>query len=172
MASPDTAGKCILIVEDNPLNMKLFSAMVAAQGYGVLQAPDALHGLDLAHREHPDLIIMDVNLPGMSGLEATQLLKADPQTRDIPIIITTAYEYDDEIRASGCDGYMSKPISVADFVELIDSLMGQDPEPRYVRRMIEENIGAACRLAAYCCGLPKEGPEPKLTMYGQFRLGS
>ena len=142
MAAPETAGKCILIVEDNALNMKLFSAMVAAQGYGVLQAGDGSGGVDLAHREHPDLIIMDVDLPGISGLEATRLLKADPTTRDIPIVITTAYEYDDEIRASGCDGYMSKPISVADFVGLIDSLMAQDPEPRYVRRMIEENIGA------------------------------
>jgi two-component system cell cycle response regulator DivK len=143
MAAPDTAGKCILIVEDNPLNMKLFSAMLGAQGYGVLQAADGLRGLDLAHQEHPDLIVMDVNLPGMSGIEATQLLKADIATRDIPIIITTAYEYDDEIRASGCDGYMSKPISVADFIELIDSLMPQAPEPRYVRRMIEEEVGAA-----------------------------
>jgi two-component system cell cycle response regulator DivK len=141
MASSGTSGKCILIVEDNPLNMKLFSAMVAAQGYGVLQAADGLRGLDLARREHPDLIIMDVDLPGISGLEATRLLKAEPETCDMPIIITTAYEYDDEIRASGCDGYMSKPISVADFVELIDSLMAQDPQPRFVRRMIEENIG-------------------------------
>ena len=143
MASPNSSGKCILIVEDNPLNMKLFSAMAAAQGYGVLQAGDGLRGLDLARQEHPDLIIMDVDLPGISGLEATRLLKAAVETRDIPIIITTAYEYDNEIRASGCDGYMSKPISVADFVELIDSLMARDPEPRYVRRMIEENISAS-----------------------------
>ena len=142
MASPNSSGKCILIVEDNPLNMKLFSAMVAAQGYGVLQAGDGLRGVDLARQEHPDLIVMDVDLPGISGLQATRLLKAAAETRDIPIIITTAYEYDDEIRASGCDSYMSKPISVADFVELIDSLMARDPEPRYVRRMIEENIGA------------------------------
>ena len=141
MASAGTSGKSILIVEDNPLNMKLFSAMVAAQGYGVLQAGDGLRGLDLARQEHPDLIIMDVDLPGISGLEATRLLKAEPETCDIPIIITTAYEYDDEIRASGCDGYMSKPISVTDFVGLIDSLMAQDPQPRYVRRLIEENIG-------------------------------
>ena len=142
MSSPDTSGKSILIVEDNPLNMKLFSAMAAAQGYGVLQAVDGLAGVDLAQREHPDLIIMDVDLPGISGLEATRLLKADPATRDTPIIITTAYEYDDEIRASGCDGYMSKPISVSDFVALIDSLMAENPQPRYVRRMIEDSIAA------------------------------
>lgn len=143
MASPETGGKCILIVEDNPLNMKLFSAMVAAQGYGVLQAADGARGLDLAYQEHPDLIIMDVNLPGMSGLEVTQILKADPVTGDIPIVVTTAYQYDDEIRASGCDGFMSKPISVSDFIELIESLMSATREPRYVRRMIAENIGAA-----------------------------
>ena len=142
MASPNSSGKCILIVEDNRLNMKLFSAMVAAQGYGVLQADDGLRGLDLARREHPDLIIMDVDLPGISGLEATRLLKAAADTRDIPIIITTAYAYDDEIQASGCDGYMAKPITVADFVSLIDSLMRQVPQARYVRHMIEEPIGA------------------------------
>ena len=142
MASGSTSGKCILIVEDNPLNMKLFSAMVGAQGYGVLQAEDGLRGVDLAHQEHPDLIIMDVDLPGMSGIEATRILKRDPATRDIPIVITTAYAYDDEIQASGCDGYMAKPITVADFVELIETLMTQVPQPRYVRHMIEEPIGA------------------------------
>src|SRR5436189_2502961 len=89
-----SARQRVLIIEDNPLNMKLFSAMVGAQGYGVLEAGDGLRGLDLAHQEHPDLIIMDVDLPGISGLEATRLLKADAETRDIPIIITTAYEYD------------------------------------------------------------------------------
>jgi two-component system, cell cycle response regulator DivK len=142
VASADTSGKCILIVEDNPLNMKLFAAMVGAQGYGVLQARDGLFGVDAARQEHPDLIIMDIDLPGISGLEATRLLKGDPETRDIPIIITTAYAYDDEIQASGCDGYMAKPITVADFVELIDSLMTQVPQPRYVRHMIEAPIGA------------------------------
>jgi two-component system cell cycle response regulator DivK len=142
MASANTSGKCILIIEDNPLNMKLFSAMVGAQGYGVLQAGDGLRGVDLAHQEHPDLIIMDIDLPGISGLEATRLLKAASETRDIPIVITTAYAYDDEIQASGCDGYMAKPITVADFVELIDTLMTQVPQPRYVRHMIEEPIGA------------------------------
>ena len=139
MQAPDIAGKCVLIIEDNPLNMKLFSAMVAAQGYGVLQAGDAHRGIDLAHQEHPDLIVMDVSLPGMSGIEATQLLKEDPETRDIPIIITTAYQYDEEIAASGCDGFMAKPISVAEFVEMIDTLMGRSHEPRIVRRLVEAN---------------------------------
>jgi two-component system cell cycle response regulator DivK len=122
--NPATAGKCVLIVEDNPLNMKLFSAMVAAQGCQVLQAMEGPRGLDLAYQEHPDLIIMDVQLPGgMSGLDVTHNLKADPATRDIPIIVTTAYGYDEEIRASGCDGYMAKPIAISEFLELVETLL-------------------------------------------------
>src|SRR5579872_4751055 len=121
--NPATAGKTVLIVEDNPLNMKLFSAMVGAQGCHVLQAEDGPRGLDLAYQQHPDLIITDVQLPGMSGLEITQQLKADEATRDIPIIITTAYSYEDEIRTSGCDGFMAKPIAISEFLELVETLM-------------------------------------------------
>src|SRR5947199_4430375 len=98
--NPTPAAKTALIGADNPLNMKLFSAMVSAQGCHVLQAMDGPRGLDLAYQERPDLIIMDVQLPGMSGLEVTHTLKADPETTNIPIIITTAYQYDDEIRAT------------------------------------------------------------------------
>ena len=121
--NPATAGKSVLIVEDNPLNMKLFSAMVGAQGCHVLQAEDGPRGLDLAYQEHPDLIIMDVQLPGMSGIEITQQLKADEATRDIPIIVTTAYGYEDEVRSSGCDGFMAKPIAISEFLELVEMLM-------------------------------------------------
>ena len=102
------------------MNMKLFTAMITAQGHGVLQATDGPRGLDLAHQERPDLIIMDVNLPGMSGLEVTHSLKTDAQTRDIPIIVTTAYGLrgdEPELRASGCDGFMAKPISISEFLE-------------------------------------------------------
>lgn len=126
MDASDTAGKCVLIVEDNPLNMKLFSAMVTAQGFGVLQAANGLRGLDMAHQHHPDLIIMDVNLPGMSGLEATHCLKEDEDTRDIPVIITTAYGMrgdEEEIRASGCDGFLAKPIAVAEFLDTVECFM-------------------------------------------------
>lgn len=141
MAASDIAGKCVLIVEDNPLNMRLFSAMVAAQGYVVLQAADGQHGIDLAREEHPDLIIMDVNLPGMSGLDVTHRLKADEETRDIPVIVTTAYGLrgdEQELRACGCDGFMAKPIAVAEFVELIDRMLRrEDGEPRYVRHLID-----------------------------------
>ena len=126
--NPATAGKSVLIVEDNPLNMKLFSAMVAAQGCQVLQAEDGPRGLDLVYQEHPDLIIMDVQLPGMSGLEVTHALKADPTTRNIPIIVTTAYAYEEEIRNSGCDGFMAKPIAISEFLEMVESLMTRSAE--------------------------------------------
>ena len=120
----------VLIVEDNALNMKLFSAMIAAQGYEVLQASDGRGGLDLARQEHPDLIVMDLQLPDMSGLDVTRSLKADADTCDILILATTAYALrgdEETIRASGCDGYMAKPIAVSEFLGLIESLILRPP---------------------------------------------
>jgi two-component system cell cycle response regulator DivK len=108
--------------------MKLFSAMIASQGYDVLQATDGRQGLAMAQQQHPDLIIMDVQLPGMSGLDVAHSLKADDSTRDIQIIATTAYALSGDevkIRDSGCDGYMAKPIAITEFLELIDSLMAR-----------------------------------------------
>jgi len=106
--------------------MKLFTAMVGSLGYDVLQAGDGRAALDLAHQEHPDLIIMDLQLPEISGLEVTHSLKADSDTSGIPIIATTAYALygsEEKIRESGCDGYMAKPIALTEFLELIESLM-------------------------------------------------
>ena len=123
----------VLIVEDNPLNMKLFSAMVGSQGYDVLQAGDGRAALDLARRHHPNLIIMDLQLPDMSGLDVTRMLKADDDTRDIAIIATTAYALrgdEEKIRASGCDGYMAKPIAVSNLLDLIDALITRSPPAR------------------------------------------
>ncbi len=118
------ARKCVLIVEDDPLSMKVVSAIIAAQGYHVLQAMDGARGFELARREHPDLIITDVQMPGISGLEVSRRLKADEATRDIPIIVTTAYLLDEkEIRASGCDGFMAKPITISEFLELLETIM-------------------------------------------------
>jgi two-component system cell cycle response regulator DivK len=133
---PASARQCVLIVEDDPLNMKLFCAMIASQGYDVLQASDGLDGLDLAQQRHPDLIIVDIQLPGMSGMDVTHNLKADAATRDIPIIATTAYALrgdEEKIRASGCDGYMAKPIAISEFLDLVRSFM---PAPREVPRYI------------------------------------
>ncbi len=119
-------SKCVLVVEDNPLNLKLFTAMIGAQGYEVLQAGSGLAAIELAHRRHPDLIIMDLQLPDMSGLDVTQELKAAPDTHEIPIIATTAYaSQGDEavIRAGGCDAYMAKPIAISEFLALIESFI-------------------------------------------------
>ena len=125
-ANPVSARKLVLIVEDNALNMKLFTAMIGAQGHEVVQAADGLSALDQAHRRHPDLIIMDLQLPDMSGLDVMRILKADADTRSIPIIATTAFATrggEASIRESGCDGYMAKPIAISEFLELIDSLI-------------------------------------------------
>jgi len=120
----------VLIVEDDPLNMRLFAAMVDSRGYDVLQAGDGRSALDLARRHHPDLIIMDLKLPDMSGLDVTRSLKADAATRDIAIVATTAHALrgdEGNIRASGADGYMAKPIAVSDLLDLIEELLTRSP---------------------------------------------
>lgn len=134
MVAPHHSGhprKQVLVVEDNPLNMKLFSAMIAAEGYEVLEAYDAQSAIDMAHRRHPELIILDIQLPGMSGLEVTKNLKADADTHAIPIIATTAFAAQSDeatILASGCDAYMAKPIAITQFLELIESFMAAPRE--------------------------------------------
>ena len=131
--APASTRGCVLIVEDNPLNMKLFAAMVRSQGYDVLEASDGRTALDLARQQHPNLIIMDLQLPDMSGLDVTRSLKADAGTRDIAIIATTAYALrgdEEKIRASGCDGYMAKPIAVSNLLDLIETLITRSPPAR------------------------------------------
>src|SRR5450432_1305497 len=103
----------ILIVEDNPANMTLAIFLLQSAGHAVLSATDAGPGLTLARDEHPDLILMDIQLPGMDGLQATMLLKRDAATRAIPVIALTALVMtgdEERIRAAGCDGYIAKPI--------------------------------------------------------------
>jgi two-component system, cell cycle response regulator DivK len=103
----------ILVVEDNPANMKLARFLVESAGHTVLSAADAEAGLMLARGEHPDLILMDIQLPGMDGLEATVLLKQDEATRAIPVIAITALAMkgdEERIRAAGCDAYIAKPM--------------------------------------------------------------
>ncbi|MGE5270976.1 MAG: response regulator [Thiohalocapsa sp.] len=118
--------RCVLVVEDNPLNMKLFSAMISAQGYDVLEAENGAGALDIARRRHPDLIVMDLQLPDMSGLDVTHALKAADDTQNIPILATSAFalQSDDAmIRASGCDGFIAKPIAISEFLDLVDSFI-------------------------------------------------
>jgi two-component system cell cycle response regulator DivK len=112
----------VLVVEDNPANMTLAVFLLQSAGHTVLSATDAEAGLALARVEHPDLILMDIQLPGMDGLEATALLKRDAATRTIPVIALTALAMkgdEERIRAAGCDGYIAKPLAYKDFLATI-----------------------------------------------------
>jgi two-component system, cell cycle response regulator DivK len=112
----------VLIVEDNPVNMRLVVVLLQSAGHTVLSARDAEAALTLARDEQPDLILMDVQLPGMDGLEATALLKRDVATRAIPVIALTALAMkgdEERIRAAGCDGYIAKPMRYKEFLAAI-----------------------------------------------------
>ena len=117
-----TASAPILIVEDNIINMRLFSDLLVALGYTVYKAGDAEKALELLKEIRPGAIIMDIQLPGMSGVECTKAIRANPALADIPIIAVTAFAMaGDEARflKAGCDDYLSKPISVPVFVETV-----------------------------------------------------
>jgi two-component system cell cycle response regulator DivK len=114
----------VLIVEDNPTNMTLAVFLLQSAGHTVLSATDAEAGLTLARDEQPNLILMDIQLPGMDGLEATVLLKRDDATRAIPVIALTALAMkgdEERIRAAGCDGYIAKPMRYRDFLAAIEA---------------------------------------------------
>jgi two-component system, cell cycle response regulator DivK len=114
----------ILIVEDNAANMRLAIFLLESAGHTVINATDAEGGLMLARAEQPDLILMDIQLPGMDGLEATMLLKRDEATRAIPVIALTALAMKGDearIRAAGCNGYIAKPLAYQDFLAVISS---------------------------------------------------
>ncbi len=115
-------AKTILIVEDNDLNMKLINDLLQAHGYETMQTMDGRDVLQLAHENRPDLIIMDIQLPEISGLEVTKMLKADDELKDIPVIAVTAFAMkgdEEKIREGGCEGYIAKPISVPTFLETV-----------------------------------------------------
>ena len=120
------AAKTVLIVEDNELNMKLFHDLLDAHGYGTLQTRSGIDALRLAREHRPDLILMDIQLPEISGLEVTKWLKDDEQLRDIPVIAVTAFAMkgdEERIREGGCEAYISKPISVGPFLDTIRKLL-------------------------------------------------
>ncbi|TFD75142.1 response regulator [Cryobacterium sp. Sr8] len=119
----------ILIVEDNHANMKLATLLMERAGHTVLTADDAETGLALARAKRPDLILMDVQLPGMDGLAATALLKRDPTTASIPVIALTAMAMQadrEKSRLAGCDAYITKPLRYKELYEAIDSLLAPD----------------------------------------------
>jgi len=121
-------AKKILIVEDNELNLKLFNDVLEAHGYETLETREGLKAIDLARAHNPDLILMDIQLPEVSGLEVTKWLKEDDELRKIPVIAVTAFAMkgdEEKIRDGGCEAYISKPISVSHFIETIDQILGE-----------------------------------------------
>ncbi|MDB5569391.1 MAG: two-component system response regulator [Hyphomicrobiales bacterium] len=119
--------KTVLIVEDNELNMKLFNDLLEAHGYRTVQTNNGIEALELTRLHHPDLILMDIQLPEVSGLQVTQWIKDDPALRDIPIVAVTAFAMkgdEEKIRQGGCEAYLSKPISVAKFLETVRNYAG------------------------------------------------
>ena len=116
----------VLIVEDNPANMKLAGFLLEGAGYQVLRATDALTGIDMAKAYMPDLILMDIQLPGMDGLAATRLLRADSSTRQIRIIALTAYAMKgdrERILDMGFEGYIAKPIRYQEFLREVEAAL-------------------------------------------------
>ena len=123
-----STGKCVLIVEDNELNMKLFRDLLEAHDFDTIYTNDGMAVLDMARKGKPDLILMDIQLPEVSGLEVTRWLKDDPELKSIPVIAVTAFAMkgdEEKIRAGGCEGYLSKPISVPMFVDTVRRYTGQ-----------------------------------------------
>lgn len=119
-------AKTVLIVEDNELNMKLFHDLLEAQGYDTLQTREGLAALSLAREHRPDLILMDIQLPEISGLEVTKWLKEDEELASIPVVAVTAFAMkgdEERIREGGCEAYISKPISVSHFLDTIKRLL-------------------------------------------------
>jgi two-component system cell cycle response regulator DivK len=120
-------AKTVLIVEDNELNMKLFHDLLEAHGYNTVQTRNGVEVMNLAREHRPDLILMDIQLPEVSGLEVTRWLKDDEELRTIPVIAITAFAMkgdEERIREGGCEAYLSKPISVAKFLETVRTYLG------------------------------------------------
>lgn len=124
--------KTVLIVEDNALNMKLFKDLLEAHGINAVGVNDGTNVLDIARKNKPDLILMDIQLPEISGLDITQMLKADDELKSIPVIAVTAFAMkgdEQKIREGGCEDYISKPISVVGFMEVIKKHLDLDNTP-------------------------------------------
>jgi two-component system, cell cycle response regulator DivK len=127
-SGPRPMTKTVLIVEDNELNMKLFHDLLDAHGYRTLQTRNGIEALELAREHHPDLILMDIQLPEVSGLEVTKWLKEDDHLREIPVVAVTAFAMkgdEERIREGGCEAYISKPISVTMFLDTVKHFIGE-----------------------------------------------
>jgi two-component system, cell cycle response regulator DivK len=121
--------KRILIVEDNDLNLKLFRDLLTAHGYDTIETKEGMEAIKLTRTEHPDLILMDIQLPEISGLDVTRKLKSEDSIRDIPIIAVTAFAMKDDeekILSAGCEAYVSKPISIVPFLNTVRRFLGEE----------------------------------------------
>ena len=119
-------AKTVLIVEDNELNMKLFHDLLEAHGYNTVGTRNGVEAIDLARTHHPDLILMDIQLPEVSGLEVTKWIKDDSDLHRIPVIAVTAFAMkgdEEKIREGGCEAYIAKPISVANFLQTVERFL-------------------------------------------------
>jgi len=121
--------KTILVVEDNELNMKLVKGLIKIGKHRMLEAVDAESGIELIREQRPDLVLMDIQLPGMDGLSAAKVIKEDPALKDIPIIALTSYAMqgdEEKALASGCTGYIAKPIDTRKFLETVSQYLKDD----------------------------------------------
>ncbi len=127
------SDKVVLVIEDNEPNMKLFHDLLEIHGYNVLQAKDGMQGWELAQEHRPDLILMDIQLQGVSGLDVTRWLKNDEDLKSIPVIAITSFAMkgdEEKFLQNGCDGYISKPISIPKFLQTLERFMAeQGPNP-------------------------------------------
>ena len=122
--------KRILVVEDHQLSLTLLKQLLEVHGYEILETPEGLDAIDIAHDEQPDLILMDIGLSDISGLDVTRLLKQDDQTKTIPIIAVTALATPEEEKKgleSGCDAYVAKPITLDNLLRTIESFLSPFP---------------------------------------------
>lgn len=120
------AAKKILVIEDNALNMKLVVTLLRLSKFEIIEAKDAEDGLKLAQIHRPNLILMDIHLPGMNGLHATRVIKGDAELKDVPVVALTSYVMEgdkEKIINAGCDGYISKPIDTRHFLETLSAYL-------------------------------------------------
>ena len=125
----DTVTKKVLIVEDNELNMRLFCDLLEAYGFQTHQCRDGAKAVEIARTELPDLIVMDIHLPEVSGLDITRWLKDDETTAHIPILAVTAFAMradEKRVREAGCEGYLSKPIQISSFIKAVEAMIPKE----------------------------------------------
>ena len=126
----ETQKKSVLVVEDNELNMRLFCDLLDAFGYEAFKCGDGDRAMEIAREKKPDLIIMDIQLPVVSGLDITRWLKDDPELAHIPVLAVTAFAMradEQKVREAGCEGYLSKPIQMTSFLRAVEELIGGQP---------------------------------------------